>query len=71
LALAGEVLGKGFDIDAELLVKVAGNTALVIVAGGRLIASRRVVPAELSKIEDFRRTRHPRSGRKGKNHQKA
>jgi hypothetical protein len=56
LALAREVLGKAFDIYAESLVEVAGNTPLVIVAGGRLIASRRVVPAELSNIEDFRST---------------
>lgn len=56
LALAREVLGKAFDIYAESLVQVAGNTPLVIVAGGRLIASRLVVPAELSNIEDFRST---------------
>jgi hypothetical protein len=56
LALAREVLGEAFSIYAEPLVQVAGNTPLVIVAGGRLIASRRVAPAELSNLEDFRST---------------
>lgn len=56
LALAEEVLGNAFNIYATSLVEVAGNSPLVIVAGGRLIASRQVVPAELNNIGDFRAT---------------
>lgn len=55
-ALAREVLGKHFAIYADSLAHVAGNTPLVIVAGGRLIASQQVHPAELSNLEHFRST---------------
>ncbi len=55
-ALAREVLGEKFAIYAESLAEIAGNTPLVIVAGGRLIASQQVHPGELSNLEHFRST---------------
>ena len=38
------------------LAEVSGNTPLVIVAGGRLIASHHIPAAELTNLKDFRST---------------
>lgn len=54
--LAAEVLGEQFAIYAKDLARVSGNSPLVIVAGGRLITSHHILPAEISGIEDFRNT---------------
>jgi hypothetical protein len=53
--LATEVLGEQFSMYARDLARVSDNSPLVIVAGGNLIASRHILPAEISGIEDFRR----------------
>ena len=55
LALAAEVLGSHHSRFSEHLIQLSGNSPLVIVAGGRLIASERVNPAELTTLETFRR----------------
>jgi hypothetical protein len=55
-ALAREVLGRPFSIYAHSLAEIAGYTPLVIVAGGRLIASHRVSPSELTNMHHFRQT---------------
>ncbi len=55
-ALAGEVLGTDFSGYARDLALVSGNSPLVIVAGGNLIVSRHILPAEVSGLEDFRLT---------------
>jgi len=52
--LAAEVLGESYSGYADILADVAGNTPLVIVAGGRLIASQKVSPARLSGLREFR-----------------
>jgi hypothetical protein len=54
--LATEVLGEQFSIFARDLARVSGNSPLVIVAGGNLITSRHIFPAEISSTEDFRLT---------------
>jgi hypothetical protein len=54
--LAKEVLGPQHDALARDLAMVSGNNPLVIVAGGNLIASKQINPAELTNIEDFRHT---------------
>lgn len=55
-ALAEEVLGDEFRNYAAHLAQIGSNSPLVIVAGGRLIASRRVDPAALTTLEQFRST---------------
>jgi hypothetical protein len=55
-ALAEEVLGHDFRVHAKALAEVAGDTPLVIVAGGRSIASQRVNPGDLTNLEGFRNT---------------
>lgn len=55
-ALAEEVLGHDFRNYADHLATIASNSPLVIVAGGRLIASRRVNPAALTTLDQFRAT---------------
>jgi hypothetical protein len=52
--LARDILGPSFEFYADDLADVAGNTPLIIVAGGRLIASEQVGPAELTNLEHFR-----------------
>jgi len=54
--LAAEVLGEQFANYARDLARVSGNSPLVIVAGGRLIVSQQIFPAEISSTEDFRHT---------------
>jgi hypothetical protein len=54
--LAQEVLGEDFGIYGRDLAHVSDNSPLVIVAGGNLIVSRHILPAEMSGIEDFRLT---------------
>ena len=55
-ALAREVLGQDFSTYAEPLAQIAGNTPLVIVAGGRLISTEQISPGDLSNLQDFRST---------------
>jgi hypothetical protein len=55
-ALAEEVLGADFNGYARDLASVSDNSPLVVVAGGNLIVSRHILPAEMSGLEDFRRT---------------
>lgn len=54
--LAREVLGSGLSIYAKPLAEIAGKTPLVIVAGGRLISSQLVSPADLGNLQMFRST---------------
>jgi hypothetical protein len=56
IALAEQVLGSDFRNFAALLAEIGSNSPLVIVAGGRLIASRRINPSTLTTLPDFRST---------------
>jgi hypothetical protein len=56
IALAKEVLGDDFARFAEHLAQIGSNSPLVIVAGGRLIASHKVDPSTLTSLEEFRAT---------------
>jgi Domain of unknown function (DUF4062)/AAA ATPase domain len=53
--LAREVLGRSHSGHAKALSKIAGNSPLVIVAGGRLIAAGKVDLAQLSSFAEFRK----------------
>lgn len=53
-SLAEQVLGAEFKAHAAHLAQVGSNSPLVIVAGGRLIASRRINPATLTTLDEFR-----------------
>jgi Domain of unknown function (DUF4062) len=55
-ALAEQVLGPEFQMYADHLAQIASNSPLVIVAGGRLIAARRVDPSALTSLDEFRST---------------
>lgn len=55
-ALAAEVLGDEFLAFAYQLAEIGGNSPLVIVAGGRLIANRKIHPSALTTLQDFRST---------------
>jgi hypothetical protein len=55
-ALAKEVLGDDFRNFAEHLAEIGSNSPLVIVAGGRLIATHRIDPSTLTTLEEFRST---------------
>lgn len=55
-ALAESVLGPEFSASANHLADIANNSPLVIVAGGRLIAARRIDPSTLTTLEEFRST---------------
>jgi hypothetical protein len=52
--LAEEVLGPDFHTYAAHLAQIGSNSPLVIVAGGRLIATRRIDPSQLTTLDDFR-----------------
>jgi hypothetical protein len=54
--LAEQVLGERFRDFAAHLADVASNTPLVIVAGGRLIATRKIDPSTLTTLDEFRST---------------
>jgi hypothetical protein len=56
LALASEVLGDTFKDFAAHLAEIGSNSPLVIVAGGRLIAARRINPSSLTTLQEFRST---------------
>ena len=53
-ALAEQVLGNEFQRYAAHLAEIGSNSPLVIVAGGRLIATRRINPASLTTLDEFR-----------------
>ncbi len=53
-ALAEQVLGTEFQTYAAHLAQIGSNSPLVIVAGGRLIATRRINPASLTTLDEFR-----------------
>lgn len=53
--LAREVLGQSHSEHAKALSKIAGNSPLVIVAGGRLIGAGKVDLARLSSFAEFRK----------------
>jgi len=55
-ALAEQVLGDDFRNFASHLAEIGSNSPLVIVAGGRLIATRRIHPSALTTLEEFRST---------------
>lgn len=55
-ALAEQALGDAFRAFAAHLAEIGSNSPLVIVAGGRLIASRRIDPATLTTLQEFRST---------------
>ncbi|MDW5266113.1 MAG: DUF4062 domain-containing protein [Edaphobacter sp.] len=55
-ALAEQVLGDEFGNYAEHLAVIGSNSPLVIVAGGRLIASRKIDPSTLTTLQEFRST---------------
>jgi len=55
-ALAEQVLGNAFRHFAAHLAEIGSNSPLVIVAGGRLIASRRIDPSTLTTLQAFRST---------------
>lgn len=55
-ALASQVLGEEFRAFANQLAEIGSNSPLVIVAGGRLIASRRINPSTLTTLQEFRTT---------------
>jgi Domain of unknown function (DUF4062) len=55
-ALAEQVLGDDFRGFAPHLADIGSNSPLVIVAGGRLIATRRIDPSTLTTLEEFRST---------------
>jgi hypothetical protein len=54
--LAAEVLGEEFSSFSAHLAEIGSNSPLVIVAGGRLIASRRINPSTLTTLQEFRST---------------
>lgn len=53
-ALAEQVLGQEFRNYAPHLAEIGSNSPLVIVAGGRLIATRKINPSTLTTVEEFR-----------------
>jgi hypothetical protein len=55
-ALAEQILGNDFRNFAVHLAEIGSNSPLVIVAGGRLIATRRIDPSTLTTLEEFRST---------------
>ena len=55
-ALAEQVLGNDFRNFAAHLAEIGSNSPLVIVAGGRLIANRKINPATLTTLDEFRST---------------
>lgn len=55
-ALAEQVLGDDFRNFADHLAEISSNSPLVIVAGGRLIATRKIDPSTLTTLQDFRST---------------
>lgn len=55
-ALATQVLGDEFRNFATHLAEIGSNSPLVIVAGGRLIATRKVNPSALTTLQEFRST---------------
>ena len=55
-ALAEQVLGGDFQNYAAHLAEIGSNSPLVIVAGGRLIATRKIDPSTLTTLQDFRST---------------
>ena len=55
-ALAEQVLGGDFRNFAALLAEIGSNSPLVIVAGGRLIASHKINPSTLTTLQEFRST---------------
>jgi len=55
-ALAEQVLGNDFRNYAAHLAEIGSNSPLVIVAGGRLIAKRKIDPSTLTTVEEFRST---------------
>jgi hypothetical protein len=55
-ALAGQVLGSDFRNFAAHLAEVGGNSPLVIVVGGCLIATRKIHPSTLTTLQEFRST---------------
>ena len=54
--LAEQMLGTDFANYAIHLAEIGSNSPLVIVAGGRLIASRKIDPAALTTLDAFRST---------------
>lgn len=54
--LAEQVLGNDFRSFAAHLAEIGSNSPLVIVAGGRLIANRKIDPATLTTLDEFRST---------------
>jgi hypothetical protein len=55
-SLAEQVLGDNFRNFAAHLAEIGSNSPLAIVAGGRLIAARRIDPSTLTTLEEFRST---------------
>jgi hypothetical protein len=55
-ALAEQVLGTDFRNFAAHLAEIGSNSPLVIVAGGRLIASHKINPSTLTTLQEFRST---------------
>ena len=55
-SLAEQVLGGDFSNFAVHLAEIGSNSPLVIVAGGRLIATHRINPAALTTLQEFRST---------------
>jgi hypothetical protein len=55
-ALAEEVLGTDLRNFAARLAEIGSNSPLVIVAGGRLITSRKIDPSTLTTLQEFRST---------------
>jgi hypothetical protein len=55
-ALAEQVLGNEFRNYAAHLAEIGSNSPLVIVAGGRLIATRKINPSTLTTLQEFRST---------------
>ena len=53
-ALAEQVLTPDFRVYAAHLAEIGSNSPLVVVAGGRLIAARRINPATLTTLNEFR-----------------
>ncbi len=54
--LAEQVLGPDFERYSPHLAEIGSNSPLVIVAGGRLIALRKIDPATLTTLDEFRST---------------
>jgi hypothetical protein len=55
-SLAEQVLGQQFRAFSEHLAQLGTNSPLVIVAGGRLIATQKVDPSALTTLDEFRST---------------